>query len=109
MLRDSGYHVVSVLLINVAENDSANLVQAATSLINNKGDLPGFIEGEIFQSEDQSRVLIITEWVSQHDWSMSQWDRDVSDSLVSIVQTASAIDSRTYYRAGRISKDESAD
>jgi heme-degrading monooxygenase HmoA len=70
-----------------------------------KGDLPGFIEGEIFQSEDRSRLLIITEWTSLHDWSMSQWDRDVSDNLVSIVETAVAIDSRTYYRVGRISKD----
>ncbi len=108
MVGDSGHHVVSVLLINVAESDSANLVKAATSLMNHKGDLPGFIEGEIFQSEDQSRILIITEWLSQHDWSMSQWDREVSDSLVSIVQSASAIDSRTYYRAGRISRDEIA-
>ena len=109
MLRDSGYHVVSVLLINTVEDDSANLVQGAKSLMNRKGDLPGFVEGEVFQSEDQSRILIITEWASQHDWSMSQWDREVADSLVSIVQTASAIDSRTYYRAGRISMDESTD
>jgi hypothetical protein len=68
MLRDSGCHVVSVLLISVAESDSANLVQAAMSLMNHKGDLPGFV-----------------------------------------VQNADAIDSRAYYRAGRISKDESAD
>jgi hypothetical protein len=109
MLGKSESHVVSVLLISVAENDNAHLVQEATSLMNHKGDLPGFVEGEIFQSEDRSRILIVTEWASQHDWSMSQWNSEVSDNLVSIVQTASAVDSRTYYRAGRISKNKSAD
>lgn len=77
--------------------------------MSHKGNLPGFIEGEIFQSDDRSRILIVTEWVSQHDWSMSQWDRAVSDNLVCIVQTASAVDSRTYYREGRISQLKTAD
>jgi heme-degrading monooxygenase HmoA len=91
-------------VISVAQSDSEKLIQAATSLMNHKADLQGFIEGEIFRSDDGSRVLIVTEWASQHDWSMSQWDEAVSNNLVSIVQTASAVDARTYYRAGRISK-----
>jgi heme-degrading monooxygenase HmoA len=109
MLRDFGRHIVSVLLINVAESDTAQLVREAESLMKHKGDLAGFVEGEIFQSEDRSRFLIITEWTSLHDWSMSQWDRDVSENLVSIAETARAIDSRTYYRVARIPKDESED
>lgn len=93
-----------MLLINVATMDSTVILKEVESLMKHKGSLPGFIEGEIFQSADRTRILIITEWSSQHDWSMSQWDKDVSSNLVSIVQTASAIDSRTYYRAGRIYK-----
>ena len=70
-----------------------------------KHDLAGFLEGEIFQSEDEQRILIITEWTSRHAWSASQWDQEVAENLVSIVQTASAVDSRTYFRAGRIEKE----
>lgn len=107
MFGNSGDHLVSVLLLNVEEKESAHLVEQAASLMKRKGDLPGFIGGEIFQSEDRTRVLIITEWVSRHHWSMSQWDGEVSEHLVSIVQTASAIDSRTYYRSARILTDDS--
>lgn len=108
MFADSGSHLVSVLLLNVEENESAHLVEQAMSLMKRKGDLPGFVGGDIFQSEDRTRVLIITEWSTRHDWSMSQWDSEVSENLVSIVGTASAIDSRTYYRAARISMDKSS-
>lgn len=101
MFADSKSRLVSVLLISVAPHDSARLVQQAVDLLKNKGDLEGFLEGEIFQSEDQQRILVITEWTSRHAWSASQWDQEVSANLVSIVQTASAIDSRTYFRAGR--------
>lgn len=102
MFANSGDHLVSVLLLNVEENQTAHLVELAASLMKRKGDLEGFIGGEIFQSEGGTRVLIITEWTSRHHWSMSQWDSEVSENLVSIVQTASAIDSRTYYRTARI-------
>lgn len=107
MFGDSGDHLISVLLLNVEEKESALLVEQSASLMKRKGDLPGFIGGEIFQSEDRTRVLIITEWISRHHWSMSQWDSEVSENLVSIVQTAGAIDSRTYYRTARILTDDS--
>jgi len=101
MFADSGAHLVSVLLISVAPDECAYLVQQAADMMKHKHDLAGFLEGEIFQSEDRQRILLITEWTSRHAWSASQWDKDVADNLVSIVQTASAIDSRTYFRTGR--------
>jgi|SRR5579862_3468904 len=101
MFADAGAHLVSVLLISVSPDDSAYLVQQAADMMKHKRDLAGFLEGEIFQSEDRQRILLITEWASRHAWSASQWDKEVADNLVSIVQTASAIDSRTYFRAGR--------
>jgi hypothetical protein len=107
MFDDSGDHLVSVLLLNVEKEENAHLVEQAASLMKRKGDLLGFIGGEIFNSEDRTRVLIITEWSSRHDWSMSQWDSEVSENLVSIVHTASAIDSRTYYSTARISTGNS--
>ena len=108
MFGNSGERLVSVLLLNVEEKESAHLVEQAASLLKRKGDLAGFIGGEIFQSEDRTRVLIITDWASRHHWSMSQWDSEVSEQLVSIVQTAGAIDSRTYFRTARILTDDSA-
>lgn len=105
MFEDAGAHLVSVLLLSVAPNDCGNLAKQATALMQHKHDLAGFLEGEIFQSEDEQRILIITEWTSRHAWSASQWDREVAENLVSIVQTASAVDSRTYFRAGRIEKE----
>jgi heme-degrading monooxygenase HmoA len=101
MFADEGAHLVSVLLISVAPGDSAYLVQQAAALMEHKRDLDGFLEGEIFESEDEQRILLITEWTSRHAWSASQWDKEVAEHLVSIVQTASAIESRTYFRAGR--------
>lgn len=101
MFADAGAHLVSVLLISVAPDDCAYLVQQAADMMKHKHDLAGFLEGEIFKSEDEQRILLITEWTSRHAWSQSQWDKEVADNLVSIVQTASAIDSRTYFRAGR--------
>ena len=107
MFDDSGDHLVSVLLLNVEKEENVHLVEQAASLMKRKGDLLGFIGGEIFNSEDRTRVLIITEWSSRHDWSMSQWDSEVSENLVSIVHTASAIASRTYYSTARISTSNS--
>jgi heme-degrading monooxygenase HmoA len=102
MFKDAGSHLVSVLLISVAPEDCEYLVRQATEMMKHKHDLDGFLEGEVFKSEDCRRILLITEWTSRHAWSDSQWDKDVAENLVSIVQTASAIDSRTYFRAGRI-------
>jgi heme-degrading monooxygenase HmoA len=101
MFADAGIHLVSVLLISVAPGDCAYLVRQAAALMKHKHDLAGFLDGEIFQSEDKQRILLITEWTSRQAWSASQWDQEVADNLVSIVQTASAIESRTYFRVGR--------
>lgn len=106
MFKDAGPHLVSVLLISVATDDCDYLVQQAGDMMKHKQDLAGFVEGVVFQSEDRQRILLITEWTSRHAWSASQWDKEVADNLVSIVQTASAIDSRTYFRAARTTLGE---
>lgn len=108
MFENAGAHLVSVLLISVAPEDCAYLVQQAVDMMKHKHDLAGFLEGEVFKSEDAQRILLITEWTSRHTWSQSQWDKEVSENLVSIVQTASAIDSRTYFRAGRTISQKAA-
>ncbi len=101
MFADSGAHLVSVLVISVDPPDSDAVAAQATALMQNKSTLPGFLEGEIFKSEDRERVLVITEWTSRQEWSASQWDQEVGTNIATISQTAMAVDSRTYFRIGR--------
>jgi heme-degrading monooxygenase HmoA len=103
--RETEGRIVSVMLLSVAPDESERLVGEATALMQRKTELEGFIEGEIFQSDDRERVLIVTEWRSKHDWSRSQWDAEVGHAVVAITQTASAVDARTYFRTARVQAD----
>jgi len=94
--------MVSVLVLEVSPGESARLVSEAASLMRRKTKLEGFVEGEIFQSDDRTRVLIATEWQSNEAWSRSQWDREVGNAVVAIFTTATAVESRTYYRTARV-------
>jgi len=109
MFPNVGAHLVSVLVISVDASGCEEVASEARALMESKSALPGFIEGEVFTSEDRERVLVITEWTSRHEWSASQWDRQVSSNVVSIVESATAVDSRTYFRGGRITPIASAD
>lgn len=57
---------------------------------------PRLLGSAILVSEDESRVLLVSEWNDRNAWAHAQWDERVQDAVVDVFQTAQHVDSQSY-------------
>jgi hypothetical protein len=58
--------------------------------------LDGFRGLALLLSLDERELCVVTEWTQRDAWGRAQWDADVQDIVVGLVQSATQADPRSY-------------
>jgi hypothetical protein len=84
--------IVHVWTAKSDANNGPELVSRATTLLQDVGaNLDGFIEGQVFESDDGNAVIVITRWETRHAWADALWN-DKVDRLLELVERSAKID-----------------
>ncbi len=97
---------VSVLrLIEIEPDDFDRLYGEIATFMSGPGRaLPGLTETQLFGSVDHTRIAILAQFRSRHDWVRAQWDSHLGELLEEIVTNSSAVDFNLY-RGDRFSSE----
>jgi hypothetical protein len=88
---------VSVSIFTIEPEDLPVFAREASLTLERRGPLHrGFVESIIMASERKNEVLIVTQWESRHDWSVSQWDEDLGRTMGDLVESAKTFDFHSY-------------
>jgi len=88
---------IAVSIYDVAPENFAAVTKAATLTIERDvSALIGFYEGVVMTDEARTRVLIVTQWSSKHDWAQAFWEPRIGEAVATFVTDATAYDVQTF-------------
>jgi hypothetical protein len=79
-----------------AQNLEAFQASTRETIERNARVLDGFCGGAVMTDEQQTQVLIVTEWDSKHAWIEAQWEPRIGKAVASFVTDATTYNLRTY-------------
>jgi len=88
---------IAVSIYTVTAKNFAALAEAAAKTMQH--DVPtvqGFCEGVVMADETQTRVLIVTQWLSKQAWSQANWEPRIGEAVATLVQDARSYDVQTF-------------
>ncbi|HTV92226.1 MAG TPA: hypothetical protein VMG98_05880 [Verrucomicrobiae bacterium] len=94
---DSKTKFVAVSIYTVKANSFSALTEAASETM--QRDLPtldGFCEGIVMADEMKTRVLVVTQWTSKHDWAQVHWEPRVGAAVANFVEGSTSYDVQTF-------------
>jgi hypothetical protein len=75
-----------------AEN-RLKLTNLGTALLRDVGaKMPGFVEGQVFESDDTKSMIVITSWETRHAWATALWNEKVDQLLATVERSAKISD-----------------
>jgi quinol monooxygenase YgiN len=88
---------VSVSLFTVAPERLSALEDAARATMEQQvHQLAGFREGIVMTDEDQTQVLIVTQWDSKDAWVRAEWEPTIGRAVAAVAKDAAAYNVRTF-------------
>jgi hypothetical protein len=88
---------VAVSVYTVArENLAAFEASTRVTIERDTPQLGGFCEGIVMTNEEQTQVLIVTQWDSKQAWISAEWEPRIGKAVAGFVQDATAYDVRTF-------------
>jgi hypothetical protein len=88
---------VAVSLFTVVPEKLSALEDAAcTTMERQVHQLAGFREGIVMTDEDQTEVLIVTQWDSKDAWVRAEWEPTIGSALAAFAKDAAAYNVRTF-------------
>jgi heme-degrading monooxygenase HmoA len=66
--------IVSIHIFTVEPADFARLVERATEALRKAETLPGFVSVNVFGNAPRTKLLLESEWQSEHAWSQAEWN-----------------------------------
>ncbi len=93
--------VVYLLAATLNPNESGEFSErAAQHLRDDVAGLPGFLDAQILEADDETSVIIVTRWQTRHAWAQSQWNQKIGQVLAESFHSAvKIVDSMCYERA----------
>jgi heme-degrading monooxygenase HmoA len=73
-------------IFTVEPADFEKLVQRATETLRVSATLPGFVSVNIFGNAPHTKVLLASEWQSEHAWSRTQWNELIGKAVTDLVE-----------------------
>jgi hypothetical protein len=67
---------------------------------------PRLLRSAILVSDDEARVLFVSEWTARNAWAHARWDDRVQDAVVDVFQTAEHVESHSYNEVYRFDTHE---
>ena len=94
---DTTTKFVSVSIYTVAQQNLDAFEASTRALIEqNVTLLEGFLEGAVLIDEQQTQLLIVTQWDSKKAWISANWEPRIGRAVASFATDATAYDVRTY-------------
>lgn len=91
---------VAVSVFTVAGQKLAGLIDTAQkSMQREVASLEGFREGVVMTDEDQSQVLVVTQWDSKNAWIRAEWEPRIGSAVSAFAEDATAFNVRTFVPA----------
>jgi hypothetical protein len=95
--------IVHIWSAGLDANNRDQLTTLASNLIKNIGvTLEGFVEGQVFESDDGKSMIVITSWKTRHEWASALWNQKV-DQLLEAVERSSKISDVICYSISTVS------
>jgi heme-degrading monooxygenase HmoA len=94
---DVNTRFIAVSTYHVAAENFARVTQAATRLMEREiSALDGFCEGAVITDEEKTRMLLVTQWSSKHDWAQAFWEPRIGDAVAGFVEDATKYEVQTF-------------
>ena len=63
---------------------------------------PGFLDGRVLESDDGTRIIVVTQWETRHAWAQAEWNDAFGKMVVELHQSAERVDTLTAYERAAI-------
>jgi heme-degrading monooxygenase HmoA len=80
--------IISIHIFTVEPADFARLVERATEALRKAATLAGFVSVNIFGNAPHTKLLLASEWRSEHAWSKAEWDDLIEKVLTDLVENS---------------------
>lgn len=80
--------IISLHIFAVEPADFARLAKRATEALRKAATLPGFVSVNIFGNAPRTKLLLTSEWRSEHAWSRAEWDHVIAEVLTDLVENS---------------------
>jgi|ERR1700722_3407920 heme-degrading monooxygenase HmoA len=80
--------IISINIFTVEPADFERLANRATEALGEAARLPGFVRLNIFGNALHTKLLLASEWQSEHAWSRTQWDDLIARVLTDLVENS---------------------
>jgi len=80
--------IISLHIFTVEPEDFARLAERATEALRKAATLPGFVSVNVFGNAPHTKLLLASEWRSEHAWSRTQWDDLIARVLTDLVENS---------------------
>ncbi len=80
--------VISVNIFEVEPGDFDRLVARAKEALSDAATLPGFMRTNVFGNASHSRILLIAEWDSAHEWALALWNEKISHVFTDLIESS---------------------
>jgi hypothetical protein len=88
---------IAVSTYHVAEENFAKVTEAASRLMEEEvSQVEGFFEGAVIIDEAKTRMLLVTQWSSKHDWAQAFWEPRIGDVVAGFVEHATKYEVQTF-------------
>jgi heme-degrading monooxygenase HmoA len=89
--------VVSVVTYDVTPQNMEAVVLHARQLLEDTGStLPGFIEGALLTTEDQTQIILMAHWESRDAWARAEWNEQISRGVAALYEETASFTVRLY-------------
>ena len=86
-----------VRLVEVAPERFERLYGEIASFMSGPGaDLPGVVETQVFGSVNRTRIFIVAQFRTHHDWVRAQWDARLGEFLEEIAENSETLEFNLY-------------
>ena len=86
-----------VRLVEVAPENFERLYGEIASFMDGPGaDLPGVVETQVFGSVNSTRIVILVQFSTHHDWVRAQWDAHLGELLEEIAENSETLEFNLY-------------
>jgi len=94
---DENAPLYMVRLVEVAPERFERLYGEIASFMDGPGaDLPGIVETHIFGSVNRTRIFILAQFGTHHDWVRAQWDARLGELLEEITENSETLEFNLY-------------
>lgn len=99
--------IESVVAFNVTSRNVELVLRQCRQLLQDTAPtLPGFIEGVLLTSEDQTQVILLTNWESRDAWAHAEWDEQISRGVVELYEETASYTIKLFHEVAQATRRE---